>query len=73
MSNLKVCVIGAGPSGLAMVYHLRKNNLDFECFEKQDVWGGQWNYTWKTGEMAFQNKHLGPIYTWRRICRRSLD
>ena len=53
----RVCVIGGGPSGASFLYHLEqarsqgKENLpEAVCYEKQSDWGGQWNYTWRTGE-----------------------
>ncbi len=55
MTNFKVGVIGAGPSGLAMLRAFeaeqKKGNSipEIKCFEKQDNWGGMWNYTWRTG------------------------
>ena len=51
----RVAVIGAGPSGLAVLraFQTAKANGDeipeIVCFEKQDNWGGLWNYTWRTG------------------------
>ena len=51
----RVAVVGAGPSGLAVLraFQTAKANGDeipeVVCFEKQDNWGGLWNYTWRTG------------------------
>ncbi len=51
----RVAIIGAGPSGLAQLRAFesaRRAGVDVPeivCFEKQDEWGGQWNYTWRTG------------------------
>src|ERR687893_2588469 len=51
----RVCIIGAGPSGLAQLRAFesaRKKGTDVPelvCFEKQADWGGLWNYTWRTG------------------------
>ncbi|MDG2340571.1 MAG: NAD(P)/FAD-dependent oxidoreductase [Paracoccaceae bacterium] len=51
----RVAVIGAGPSGLAQLraFQSAANNgediPEIVCFEKQDNWGGLWNYTWRTG------------------------
>ena len=53
--NKKVAVIGAGPSGLAVLraFQSAKENgyeiPEIKCFEKQNNWGGLWNYTWRTG------------------------
>ena len=53
----RVCVIGAGPSGMAFLTALeqlrsegREDLPEVTCYEKQASWGGLWNYTWKTGE-----------------------
>jgi trimethylamine monooxygenase len=51
----RVCVIGAGPSGLAALRAFqsaakKKAKIpEVVCFEKQDDWGGLWKYTWRTG------------------------
>ncbi len=55
MSNKRVAIIGAGPSGLAQMrafQSAQKNGEDIPeivCYEKQSNWGGLWNYTWRTG------------------------
>ncbi|MCA0043977.1 NAD(P)-binding domain-containing protein [Celeribacter litoreus] len=51
----RVAVIGAGPSGLAQLRAFQSAAQkgaeipEIVCFEKQDNWGGLWNYTWRTG------------------------
>lgn len=51
----RVAIIGAGPSGLAQLrafQSAKQKGADIPeivCFEKQDNWGGLWNYTWRTG------------------------
>lgn len=61
----RVAIIGAGPSGLAQ---LRAFQSAFEkgaempelvCYEKQSDWGGQWNYTWRTG----LDKNGNPVHS----------
>ena len=50
--NSRVCVIGAGPSGLAQLRAFQSDkthNCEVVCYEKQEDWGGQWNYTWQCG------------------------
>ncbi len=55
MSNKRVAVIGAGPSGLAQLRAFQTATKNGEtipevvCFEKQPNWGGLWNYDWRTG------------------------
>ena len=61
----RVAVIGAGPSGLAMLrafQSARKKGAkipEVVCFEKQTDWGGQWNYTWRTG----LDEHGEPVHS----------
>lgn len=51
----RVAIIGAGPSGMAQLrafQSAQQKGIDIPeivCFEKQADWGGQWNYTWRTG------------------------
>lgn len=55
MSKLKVCLIGAGPSGMSVMFHLNKLKQagvqipQITCYEKQSGCGGLWNYSWRTG------------------------
>lgn len=51
----RIAVLGAGPSGMAQLRAFQSAQEkgaempDIVCFEKQNDWGGQWNYTWRTG------------------------
>lgn len=51
----RIAIIGAGPSGMAQLrafQALKDKNIEIPeivCFEKQQDWGGLWNYTWRTG------------------------
>lgn len=51
----RVAIIGAGPSGMAQLRAFDSAQQagheipEIVCYEKQDDWGGQWNYTWRTG------------------------
>ncbi|NYS25012.1 NAD(P)/FAD-dependent oxidoreductase [Rhodobacteraceae bacterium 2376] len=55
MSKKRVAIIGAGPSGTAQLRAFQSaaekgaEIPEIVCFEKQDDWGGLWNYTWRTG------------------------
>ena len=55
MMTKRVCIIGAGPSGLAQLRAFQSAKAkgaeipDIVCYEKQSDWGGLWNYTWRTG------------------------
>ena len=64
----RVCVIGAGPSGLAQLRAFQSaaedgaDVPDVVCFEKQEDWGGLWNYTWRTGVDEHGNQCHGSMY-----------
>lgn len=64
----RVAIIGAGPSGLAQLrafQSAKKNGEDIPevvCFEKQDNWGGLWNYTWRTGLDEYGEPVHGSMY-----------
>ena len=68
MTNFKVGIIGAGPSGLAMLRafeseHNKGNPIpEIKCYEKQDDWGGMWNYTWRTGVGKYGEPLHGSMY-----------
>jgi trimethylamine monooxygenase len=55
----RVAVIGAGPSGLMQLkaFHSAAEKgaqiPEIVCFEKQEDWGGMWNYSWRTGTDEF--------------------
>ena len=60
----RVAVIGAGPCGLSQLQafaRAREKDKDIPeivCFERQDDWGGLWNYTWRTG----LDEHGAPVH-----------
>ena len=64
----RVAVIGAGPSGLAALRAFqsaakKKAKIpEVVCFEKQDDWGGLWNYTWRTGLDEYGEPVHGIMY-----------
>ena len=51
----KVAIIGTGPCGLSMLRSFEQAEKKGEkipeivAFEKQEDWGGLWNYSWRTG------------------------
>jgi trimethylamine monooxygenase len=59
-----VAVVGAGPSGLAALRAYRSAQEsgaeipEVVCYEKQETWGGLWNYTWRTGT----DEHGEPVH-----------
>ncbi|MGA9521154.1 MAG: NAD(P)/FAD-dependent oxidoreductase [Myxococcaceae bacterium] len=65
---LRVAIIGAGPSGLAQLRAFesaaRKGAEipELVCFEKQEDWGGLWNYTWRTGLGRYGEPVHGSMY-----------
>ena len=64
----RVCVIGAGPSGLAQLrafQSAKEKGADVPevvCYEKQPDWGGLWRYTWRTGTDEHGNPCHGSMY-----------
>ena len=62
--SIRVCVVGAGPSGLSVLYHVNKMkgcdsnndniNIDVVCYEKHSTMGGLWNMSWRVGKMMQQ-------------------
>ena len=52
----RVAVVGAGPCGLSQLHAFASDRdaggpsaPEVVCYEKQDDWGGLWNYDWRTG------------------------
>ncbi len=64
----RVAVIGAGPSGTAQLRAFQSEAAkggeipEIVCFEKQDDWGGLWNYTWRTGLDEYGEPVHGSMY-----------
>lgn len=58
----KVCVVGAGPSGMSVLYNFAnidtENEIEIVCYEKQTTWGGLWNFTWRTGNGIQYSKEV---------------
>jgi trimethylamine monooxygenase len=54
----KICIIGAGPCGMATLFHFSKLKQmpDVVCYEKQRTWGGLWNFSWRTGMKIYSMK-----------------
>jgi dimethylaniline monooxygenase (N-oxide forming) len=48
----KVCIIGAGSSGIATVKTLHERGIPFDCFEKSDEIGGNWVFGNRNGMSA---------------------
>jgi len=64
----RIAIIGAGPSGLAMLRAFESAEKkgatipELVCFEKQEDWGGIWNYTWRTGTDEYGEPVHGSMY-----------
>ncbi|MBW4655836.1 MAG: NAD(P)/FAD-dependent oxidoreductase [Kaiparowitsia implicata GSE-PSE-MK54-09C] len=64
----RVAIIGAGPCGLSQLHAFEQARLkgadipNLVCFEKQDNWGGLWNYTWRTGLDEYGEPVHGSMY-----------
>lgn len=83
MGNIKkrVAVIGAGPSGMAQLRAFRSAEEqgitipEIVCFEKQNDWGGMWNYTWRTGTDEYGDPVHGSMYRylWSNAPKESME
>ena len=66
--KLRIGIVGAGPSGLAQLRAFKSKKKKGEevpeiiCFEKQEDWGGLWNYTWRTGVGKYGEPTHGSMY-----------
>ena len=64
----RICVIGAGPSGTAVLRALNQPKEkgaiipEVVCYEKQSDWGGLWNYSWRTGLDEHGMRVHGSMY-----------
>jgi len=64
----KVAIIGAGPCGLSMLRAFEQAEKKGEkipeivCFDKQDDWGGLWNYSWRTGSDQYGDPVPNSMY-----------
>jgi cation diffusion facilitator CzcD-associated flavoprotein CzcO len=50
------CVIGAGPSGLAALRHLRAEGFEVECLERESGLGGNWLFGASTSRVFASTK-----------------
>ena len=64
----RVAIIGSGPCGLSMLRAFQQAEAKGEtipevvCFEKQDNWGGLWNYSWRTGSDQYGDPVPNSMY-----------
>jgi hypothetical protein len=55
----RVCVIGAGSSGIAAIQVLQQRGIPFDCFEKGSSVGGNWRYQNDNGLSAdYRSLHI---------------
>ncbi len=55
----RVCVIGAGSSGIAACQVLNARGIPFDCFEKSSTVGGNWRYRNDNGlSAAYRSLHI---------------
>ena len=58
-SGPRVCVIGAGSSGIASCQVLHARGIDFDCIEKGSEVGGNWRYMNDNGmSSAYRSLHI---------------
>ncbi len=53
----RFCVIGGGPSGLAVAKNLAAASIQFDCLEREDDFGGNW-YFGKPASSVYRSTHL---------------
>ena len=55
----RVCIIGAGSSGIAAAQVLHARGIDFDCFETGSEVGGNWRYQNDNGmSSAYRSLHI---------------
>jgi len=61
----RICVIGAGPSGITAAKNCIQSGLDVVVFEKNDKVGGNWVFNAKTGHSSvYENTHIISSKIW---------
>ena len=64
----KVAIIGSGPCGLSILRafqhaeEIGQSIPEITCYEKQDDWGGLWNYSWRTGSDQYGDPVPNSMY-----------
>jgi len=59
MSSKRVCVIGAGPSGITALKNLLDEGLDAIAFDRNDQVGGNWIFSEKSSHSSvFETTHI---------------
>lgn len=56
---MKVCIIGAGASGISTAKVLQEQGIDFDCYEKGSKIGGNWRYNNDNGmSSSYKSLHI---------------
>ncbi len=64
MNDSRVCIIGAGASGIAAAKVLHEKGIPFDCFEKGSTVGGNWRYLNDNGQSsAYASLHINTSKT----------
>lgn len=64
-NSRRVCVIGAGPSGIAAAKNCLEFGLEVVLFEKNDKVGGNWVFNAATGHSSvYENTHIISSKVW---------
>jgi trimethylamine monooxygenase len=64
----KVAIIGSGPCGLSLLRAFQQAEEkgqkipEIVCYEKQENWGGLWNYSWRTGSDQYGDPIPNSMY-----------
>ncbi len=63
--KVQVCVIGAGPSGIAAAKNAVQAGFEVVVFEKNEKVGGNWVFNASTGHSSvYENTHIISSKTW---------
>jgi dimethylaniline monooxygenase (N-oxide forming) len=58
-SSEKVCIVGAGSSGITACQVLKARGVPYDCFEKGSMVGGNWRYENDNGQSsAYRSLHI---------------
>jgi cation diffusion facilitator CzcD-associated flavoprotein CzcO len=58
----KVCIIGAGSSGIAAAKAMKDRDIPFDCFEMSDRVGGNWVLRNRNGlSSAYRSLHIPSL------------
>ena len=56
-TSARFCILGAGTSGLAVAKNFLQQDIRFDCLEREDDLGGNWNYG-KPCSSVYDSTHL---------------